>query len=101
MTAYLIVRAEVDPAIKDPFDTWYQNEHLPDAYKAFQVLSAKRGWSRVDADVHIAFYEFPDLAAAEALMASEIMKEFIADFDRHWGEKVERTREVVEFSQIL
>ncbi len=101
MTAYLIVRAEVDSSIKNPFDTWYQNEHLPDAFEAFQVLSAKRGWSSVDPDVHIAFYEFPDLAAAEALMGSDIMKEFIADFDRNWAGMVERTREVVEFSQTI
>jgi hypothetical protein len=101
MTAYLIVRAEVDPSVKSPFDTWYQNEHLPDAFKAFEVISAKRGWSSVDPDVHIAFYEFPDLAAAEALMSSDILREFIAEFDRHWAGKVERTREVVEFSQKI
>jgi len=101
MTAYLIVRAEVDPAIRSAFDTWYQNEHLPGAYKAFKVVSAKRGWSSVDDDVHIAVYEFPDLAAAETLMNSDTLKEFIADFDTHWGDKVKRTREVVEFSQTL
>ena len=101
MPAYLIVRAEVDPTIKSAFDTWYQNEHLPDAFKAFQVVSAKRGWSAVEDDVHIAFYEFPDLAATETLMSSDILKAFIADFDAHWGDKVKRTREVVEFSQTL
>ncbi len=101
MTAYLIVRAEVDAAVKSPFDTWYQNEHLPDAFKAFKVLSAKRGWSSVEPNVHIAFYEFPDLAAAEALMSSDTLKEFVADFDRHWAGKVQRTREVVAFSQTL
>ena len=101
MTAYLIVRAEVDPSVHDAFDTWYQNEHLPDAYKAFKVVGAKRGWSSVDPDVHIAFYEFPDLAAAEALMASDTLKSFIAEFDRNWGDKVKRTRELVEFSQTI
>jgi len=101
MAAYLIVRAEVDPSVKSSFDTWYKNEHLPDAYKAFQVTSAKRGWSSVDPDVHIAFYEFPDLATAEALMNSDILREFVAEFDRHWAGKVERTREVVEFCQEI
>ena len=48
MTAYLIVRAEVDPSVREGFDTWYQNEHLPDAVKGFNALSAKRGWSRVE-----------------------------------------------------
>ena len=40
MSAYLIVRAEVDPSVREGFDTWYQNEHLPDAVKAFKALSA-------------------------------------------------------------
>ena len=101
MTAYLIVRAEVDPSIHDAFETWYQNEHMPDAHKAFKTVGAKRGWSRVDDNVHIAFYEFPDLAAAEALMSSDTLKSFIAEFDRNWGDKVIRTREVVEFSQKI
>ncbi len=101
MTAYLIVRAEVDPSIRDAFDTWYQNEHLPDAHREFITISAKRGWSSVFDNVHIAFYEFPDLAKAEELMASDTLKGFIAEFDRNWGDKVKRTREVVEFSQTL
>lgn len=104
MSAYLIVRAQVDPAIHDAFDTWYQTEHLPEALKAFQAFGArgaKRGWSSLDADVHIAFYEFPDLAAAEALMASDILQVLIAEFDRRWGNKAPRTREIVEFSQTI
>ena len=44
MTAVLIVRAIVDPNRRDDFDTWYQNEHLPDAHKALSPLTAKRGW---------------------------------------------------------
>jgi len=101
MSAYLSVRAQVDPSVHDAFDTWYQNEHLPDAHKAFGVRSAKRGWSELEADVHIAFYEFPDLAAAQAAAGSEAIKELIAEFDRHWDGKVTRTRELVEFKQKI
>ena len=101
MTAYLIVRAEVDPSVKEQFDIWYQNDHLPDALKAFNAVSAKRGWSSVEPNVHIAFYEFPDLAAANTLLNSEIMQGFIKEFDRHWEGKVERSRELVEFSQVI
>ncbi len=101
MTAYLIVRAEVEPSAKSGFDTWYQNEHLPDALKAFNAISAKRGWSSVDDNVHVAFYEFPDLEAANSLLNSDIMKGFIKEFDRHWAGKVVRTRELVEFSQAI
>lgn len=101
MTAYLIVRAEVTPAVKTQFDAWYQNEHLPDALKAFNAISAKRGWSDVEDNVHLAFYEFPNLEAAKTLVNSDIMKGFIAEFDQHWAGTVTRTRELVEFSQVI
>ena len=101
MAAYLIVRAEVDSSVRDTFDTWYESEHLPEALKAFNALSAKRGWSSVEANVHIAFYEFADLDAANTLINSDILKGFIAEFDRHWAGKVDRTRELVEFSQVI
>jgi hypothetical protein len=101
MTAYLIVRAQVDPSVRAGFDTWYQNEHLPDAVKAFSALSAKRGWSELEDNVHIAFYEFPNLAAANKVMASSAISDLIKEFDRHWAGKVTRTREVVEFIQKL
>ena len=101
MTAYLIVRAQVDPSVKEQFDTWYQNEHLPDASKAFSPISAKRGWSGLEDSVHIAFYEFPSLAAADVVMGSDKITALIAEFDRHWQGKVTRTREVVEFIQKI
>lgn len=101
MTAWLIVRAEVEPSIKAEFDTWYADEHLPDAHKAFQAISAKRGWSSIEANVHLAFYEFADLDAANIAVNSVAMKELIAEFDRCWPDNVTRTREIVEFCQAL
>jgi len=35
------------------------------------------------------------------MINSDILKGFIAEFDRHWAGKVERTRELVEFSQVI
>ena len=96
MTAYLIVRAEVDPSVKDAFDSWYETEHLPDALRDFNGVSAMRGWSEVEPGIHLAFYEFPDLPAANKLLASDLMKDFIKDFERQWAGKVPRTREVIE-----
>lgn len=101
MTAYLIVRAEVDASVRDRFDTWYQTEHLPDAMKAFNTLSARRGWSAVDENVHIALYEFPSMDAARAVMDSDTLKELVAEFDRHWSGKVTRSREFFEVLQTL
>ena len=101
MTAYLIVRAEVDPSVRERFDVWYETEHLPDAMKAFGTLSAKRGWSEVSDNVHVALYEFSSLAHAKEIMASDALKGMIAEFDRHWAGKVDRTREFFEVAQTL
>ena len=101
MTAYIIVRAEVDEESREKFDEWYETEHLPDALRDFNSLSAMRGWSDVEPGVHLAFYEFSDLAAANTLISSDLMKEFIKEFDRHWTGRVVRTREVFEVKQLL
>jgi len=101
MTAFLMVRAQVDAAAKKDFDRWYQDEHLPDALKAFKARSAWRGWSEVDSNVHYAVYEFDDLARARAIPGSEVIKPLIAELDRRWGDKVTRSREIVEVAQRI
>jgi hypothetical protein len=100
MTAYFMVRAQVaDAAIRMDFDRWYRDEHLPDALKGFNARRAWRGWSTVDASVHHAFYEFDDLAQAQAILGSDALKRLIAEFDRVWGNKVARSRDLVEVVQ--
>ena len=101
MTAYFIVRAVVDPDARDAFDAWYENEHLPDAVAALGAASASRGWRDVEDNVHIAYYEFPDLAAVRRVMASDALKGMIAEFSRHWDGKVTRTRDAVEIIQKI
>jgi len=101
MTAFLIVRAEVPEADREAFDRWYETEHLPDAVKAFKAVSASRGWSDVDPGVHMAFYEFQDLARVRAVASSDEIKEMIKEFDRNWQDRVQRSREIVEIKQKL
>jgi hypothetical protein len=99
MTAYFMVRAQVvDAAIKDDFDRWYQNEHLPEALKGFNARRAWRGWSAVDASVHHAVYEFDDLARAQAILGSDSLKHLVAEFDRVWGT---RGRDFVDVIQAI
>lgn len=96
-TAYLMVRAVVAEAADRPrFDRWYATEHLPDAARAFGARRAWRCWSRIDPSVHIAFYEFPDTARAEAALASPELRALVAEFDRVWDTRVTRTRELLE-----
>jgi len=102
MTACFIVRAQVvDATVEDDFDRWYQNEHLPDAVKAFGARRAWRGWSDVDTSVHYAFYEFDDAARARAIPGSDALKRLVAEFDRAWGDKVKRSRDIVEAIQTV
>ena len=102
MTACFIVRAQLtDAALRQEFDRWYQEEHLPDAAKAFKAQRAWRGWSEVDASVHYAFYEFDDVARVRAIPGSDALKRLVAEFDRVWGDKVTRSRDIVEAIQRL
>jgi len=98
-TAYFVVRATVtDPAKRAAFDEWYQKEHLPDATKAFGIAKARRFWSASDPSLHMATYEFPDLAALERGTGDSALKPLIAEFDRCWP-GVTRTREVLVLTE--
>ena len=102
MTAHLLVRAEVpDAADRERFDRWYGEEHLPQAVAFFNPIRAWRGWSEIDPSVHYAFYEYPDLSRVQEVLQSDELKALIAEFDRVWGTRVTRVREVVTCAQML
>lgn len=91
-----IVRAEVPDADRSAFETWYETEHLAEAEEMFGATGSWRGWSKVDPSIHMAFYEFDSIEAAEAISSSEALKILIGKFNEAWGERVSRTREVIE-----
>jgi hypothetical protein len=99
--AYFAVRAEVPEADRARFDHWYETDHLPWALRVFGARRAWRCWSNTDPGMHIAFYEFASIEAAEAIQASEAIKPLVADFDRVWGTRVQRRREIIEVAQEL
>jgi hypothetical protein len=99
--AYLAVRAEVPETERSRFDHWYETDHLPWALRAFGARRAWRCWSRSDPGVHVAFYEFDSVEAAEAATAPKTIKPLVADFDRVWGDRVPRRRAIVEVVQEL
>jgi hypothetical protein len=102
MTAFLVVRAVVaDPADRAAFDHWYRTEHLPDALKAFSAVAAMRGWSTVDPSVHTAFYRFNALEDVQAISLGPAMHALIAEFDRVWGSRVSRTRDILQTADEL
>ena len=90
-----MVRAVIaNPDDRPGFDECYEKEHLPDALIAFGCERAWRSWSKSDASVHIAFYEFPNVATTESSTAAAVSG-LLAKFDRVWGDKVTRTRDVL------
>lgn len=102
MTVRFIVRAKIaDATLRGAFDRWYQDEHLPDAFKAFNAKRAWRGWSETDASLHYAVYEFDDLSSARAIEGSAALKQLVAEFDRVWGDRVTRSRDIVDAIQSL
>lgn len=96
MPAYFVVRAVVAEADRPAFEQWYRAEHLPDAIKAFNAQRGWRAWSHSDPSVHYAFYQFPDVATAEAVTRSSALGPLVAEFDKRWGKRVTRAREIIE-----
>lgn len=102
MAAYLTVRAVVaDPADRAPFDHWYRTEHLPDAVKAFKAQLGMRGWSTLDPSVHTAYYRFNTVADVKAINSSPAIAALVAEFDRVWGNRVVRTRDILPIADEL
>jgi hypothetical protein len=101
MSALLVVRAAVPAAERDAFDRWYRDEHLPDAHEAFAAEASWRGWTEGgDGPVHLAFYQFGSLAAAEAIPDSEAMAEMRRRFDEAFPH-IARSREIIALAQRL
>jgi hypothetical protein len=103
--AYLAVRAEVPEADRTQFDHWYETDHLPWALRVFGARRAWRCWSRSDAPdgsgVHVAFYEFDSVEAAEAIQRSDAIRPLVDDFDRMWQGRVTRRRAVLDVVQEI
>jgi hypothetical protein len=97
-----MVRAELrNEGDREAFDSWYETEHLPDALKAFKAERAWRCWSETTSLVHYAFYEFADVPAARSVLNSQAINVLSAEFDRLWGSRTARRRELLQFVQHL
>jgi hypothetical protein len=99
--ALIAVRAEVPAAERARFDYWYATDHLPWAMREFAARRAWRCWSRADPHVHLAFYEFDSVEAAEAAMEPDRVAPLVADFDRVWDQRVQRRRFILELVQEI
>jgi hypothetical protein len=95
--AHLIVRSKLNSfADRQAFDDWYRLERLRDAVRGFRAERGWRSWSRTNPLVHFAVYEFHSPEEAEAALDSAAFDDLVAEFDRVWGSRVSRTREIFE-----
>jgi hypothetical protein len=96
------VRAEVtEKANRDRFDHWYATDHLPLAVKTFGRGGVGAAGAAPIRRSTMLFYEFDDPKQAEAATAPDRIKPLIADFDRVWGDRVSRRREILEIVQEM
>jgi hypothetical protein len=50
--------------------------------------------------VHYAFYEFADVDRARSVLDSPELRALVAVFDRAWGARVTRTRDILETAGV-
>ncbi len=97
--AIFLVRAVVEPSLRDKFDRWYAQEHLPWACRIFKCDKAWRYWSSLERNVHYALYRFASELDMDDALASQNFKDLVADFDRTWPEGVTRTRDTLVLAE--
>jgi hypothetical protein len=71
---------------------------------AIRVFGAQRGWrcwSRTEPSVHYAFYEFADVAEAQAATDPDKSAPLMAGFDQVWVDRAPRRREIMEIVQQM
>jgi hypothetical protein len=95
-----MVRSVVsDASLREKFEHWYSADHLPWALDVFQCEKAWRYWSKVDAGVHYAVYQFADMDRLGAALKSEGFKAMVADYDKTWPAGVTRTRDILVLAE--
>jgi hypothetical protein len=93
--AYFMVRSVVIEELRQKFDRWYSQQHLPMALIEFKCEKCWRFWSAADAGVHYAVYQFANMARLDAALKSDGFKSLVADYDKTWPSGVTRTRDML------
>src|ERR1700739_1022391 len=91
--AFFMVRSVVIEPLREKFDHWYSQHHLPMALAEFKAQKCWRFWSAADAGVHYAVYQFADMARLDAALKSQGFKGLVADFDQAWPEGPTRAQD--------
>ena len=97
-TAFVLVRSVVaQPEDRKPFDHWYQTDHIPLVFSRIaNVDQVWRFWSKSDPAVHYTLSEFSNMSELQQAASSDGFKYILADYDRAWGSRATRTRDLLE-----
>lgn len=91
-TGLFVVRASIAKEREAAFNTWYDQEHVPQVLRYPGVLSGKRYRRLTSADQfeYMAIYEFESETVLQEFLQSDALKELRAEYDRHFGAVSER-----------
>ena len=89
-----VVRASIARDREAAFNTWYNEEHVPQVLQYNGAVSARRYKQIVGDDKleYMAVYEFASEEVLRRFMASDHLKTLIQEYDAHFGGDSERAR---------
>lgn len=101
-SAVLMVTSHVEsPDDRVSFDRWYADDHMPSAKETLLAQRSWRAWNTDNPAIHYAFYEFSSIDDLHEAMASQGIRDLIAEYDSRWPNNVTRSREVLNVAQTL
>jgi antibiotic biosynthesis monooxygenase (ABM) superfamily enzyme len=89
-----VVRASIAKDKETAFNTWYNDEHVPQVLQYNGAVSARR-YKQIMGDdklEYMAVYEFANEEVLRRFIASEHLKTLIKEYDGHFGSVSERAR---------
>ena len=87
-----VVRATITKEKEAAFNTWYNQEHLPQVLRYNGAIGGRR-YKKVMGDdkyEYMAVYEFASEAVFQAFLKSEALNELRREYDKHFGQVSER-----------
>jgi antibiotic biosynthesis monooxygenase (ABM) superfamily enzyme len=87
-----VVRATITADREAAFNTWYNEEHLPQVLRYNGAISGRRYRSVVGEEryQYMAIYEFASEEVLHQFLKSDALKALRAEYDQHFGEVSER-----------
>ena len=99
MRVFLVVKSFVPSHLKNDFNDWYEKEHLLEAKKTFNAISASRGWEMEKGNIHYAYYEFDNFETTNKILKSQALKKMIEIYDKRWLSQIDRKRKIISIIQ--